>query len=240
MNVPINLILLVLILSIALILIYLRISNKIDIFEPIKNNYREFNRGNKAKNFINTIGKQPQDAQKAVFKEGLILFIVIFIMFAAASKAIFFSAVVSGSMIPTFHRGDLLLMQNVDRTYRVGDIVMFRTPDTDLPYTHRIQSITNEGIMTKGDATDQNDWWKLKNEEILAKAILIKGKPIVLKGYGNYFIISDKNQDFGPFGNDYRKYQLFFQVVRIYGYVIAAVCLFLYILITARKKSWQD
>ncbi len=239
MNISIDLIFLVLILSSGLILFNLGILRKTDIFEPIKSYYRGRGRRDKEKNFINKVGKQPQDVQKMIFREGLILVAVVLVMFVFASKVIFFTAVVSGSMVPTFNRGDLVLMQNIDRTYSVGDIIMFRRPDNDLPYSHRVQSITNEGISTKGDATDRKDWWKLKNGDILGKAILINGKPVVLKGYGNYFIISDKNQDFGPFGNDYRKYQLFFQVVRIYGYVIAAGSLFLYILLTARKKSSQ-
>ncbi len=239
MPIPINIIMF-LVISIFLILVYLRISHHIDITEPVKIQYWEFYKRNKEKSFINRVGKQPQDTQKMIFKESLILVVVVFVMFAVASKAIFFTAVVSGSMVPTFNRGDLILMQNIDRTYKVGDIIMFNRPDTDLPYAHRIQSITNEGIMTKGDATNMNDWWKLKDKDITGKAILISGKPIVLEGYGNYFIISDKNQDLGPFGNDYRKYQLFFQVIKIYGYVIAAFCLFLYILLTVRKKPSQN
>src|SRR3972149_1456012 len=194
MYISIDVVFLFLILTSGLILFYLRILRKTDIFEPIKNHYRERDRRNKEKNFINKVGKQPQDAQKMIFREGLILVAVVLVMFAFASKVFFFTAVVSGSMVPTFNRGDLVLMQNIDRTYRVGDIIMFRRPDTDLPYSHRVQSITNERIITKGDATDRNDWWKLKNDDILGKAILIQGKPIAIKGYGNYFIISDKNQ----------------------------------------------
>ncbi len=240
MNFSINVILFVLMLSIALILVYLKISTKIDVFEPAANQYKQFDKRNKINEYINLIKKRPEDTQKMVFKESLLLVTVVIVMFAIATKVIFFTAVVSNSMIPTYYRGDLLLMQNIDRTYSVGDIIMFRRPDTDLPYAHRIVSITSEGIMTKGDATDLDDWWKLKNEDIIGKAILINGKPIVIKGYGNYFIISDKNQDLGPFGNDYRKYQLFFQVIKIYGYVIAALCLFLYILLTVRRKPSQN
>ena len=240
MIIQIGVILILLTISLALILIYLRVYHHTDMTASPRNQYRYLDRRNRAKNFIVRVGEQPQDSQKMIFREGLILFIVIFVMFAIALKVIFFSAVVSGSMAPTFNRGDLILMQNIDRSYNVGDIIMFRTPDTNLPYTHRIYAIIEDRILTKGDASNRKDWWRLKNEDIIGKAILIKGKPIVLKGYGNYFIISDKNQNYGPFGNDYRKYQLFFQVVKIYGYVIAAVCLFLYILLTAKKKSWQD
>ncbi|NJD76634.1 MAG: signal peptidase I [Candidatus Methanoperedens sp.] len=240
MLIPINLILLFLTISIFLVLIYLRVSHHIDITEPVKIQYREFYKRNREKSFISLVGKRPEDTQKMIFKESLILVVVVFIMFAVASKVIFFTAVVSGSMVPTFSRGDLVLMQNIDHTYRVGDIIMFNRPDTNLPYAHRILYITKDGIVTKGDASNQKDWWRLKNRDIIGKAILIGGKPIVLKGYGSYFIVSDRNQDLGPFGNDYRKYQLFFQVVKLYGYVIAAFCLFLYILLTVRKKPSQN
>jgi len=224
----------------SLIFIYLWIIHKIDVFQPIKNLSGQIGRSVKVRNFNNRAGKQPVDIQKAVFKEGIFIVLVILIMLGVGSKMIFFSAVVSGSMVPTFYRGDMILMQNIDRTYSVGDIIMFKRPDTNLPYSHRIWAIRKEGIITKGDATDTIDWWRLKKENILGKAIQVNGKPIVIKGYGNYFIISDEHQDFGPFGNDYRKYQLFFQVVRIYGYVIAALCLIMYVMITARKKSWQS
>lgn len=45
--------------------------------------------------------------------------------------------VISESMAPTFHRGDLLLLWNRDRTVRVGDVPLVWFPDRHLPMLHR-------------------------------------------------------------------------------------------------------
>ncbi len=229
-------------LLVFLIIIYHRVYYNTDFFAPVRSRYSTFDRKNKINNYIKTISMQPADTQKGMLKEGLILTTVLLVMFLLATKAVFFTAVVSGSMVPTFERGDLVLMQNIERTYRVGDIIMFTRPDTSNPESHRIVSVTNEGIQTQGDAVGIMDYWVIKDREIIGKAILIQGKPVVIKGYGQFFIVDyiNKNQDFGPFGQDAQKYILFFQVVKLYGYVIAVVSLLLYIVLTVRKKPQQN
>lgn len=239
MYISINDISFLLLLLIFLIIVYRRIIYGTDLFEPIKERYSEYYRKTRINNYIEKVSKQPVDIQKMVFKEGLIITAVLCIMFLLAAKAVFFTAVASGSMYPTYNKDDLVLMQNIDGIYMPGDIIMFKRPDTSLPVTHRIASITEEGIRTAGDATGQMDWWKVKKEDILGKAILINGKPVVIKEYGRFFIIENKEQDFGPFGKDYRNYFLFIEVVKLYGYVIAVFSLFLYILLTI-KKPWQS
>lgn len=117
---------------------------------------------------------------------------------------------------------------------------MFERPDTSYPVAHRIKQITDKGINTAGDATGQMDWWELEKKDIHGKAILIQGKPLVIKGYGKFFIVDDRHQDFGPLGQDYGKYFLFFQVIKIYGYIIAVFSLFLYIIMTLKQKPWQS
>lgn len=237
MNISISVVLFFLILIIALIFLRRNIWHNVTILKPVTNYYSEVDRRNRIKSFFQKINKPHFDLQKMIFKEGIFLIIVLFIMYAIVFKLIFFTAVVSGSMVPTFERGDLLLMQNFDRSYRVGDIVMFNDYETNRPYTHRIQSITKEGIRTKGDAFSEMDYWFLTKEKILGKAIIINGKPIVLKGYGNYFIIESKDQDLGPFGSNYRNYILFFSVIKTYGYVIAGLSLLIYIFLTSKEKS---
>lgn len=237
MYIPINDILFFLMLLIFLIIVYRRIIHGIDILEPLKERYSEHYRKTRINDYIEKVSRQPVDVQKMVFKEGLILTAVLSIMFLLATKAVFFTAVASGSMYPTYNKDDLVLMQNIDGIYMPGDIVMFKRPDTSLPVTHRIISITEEGIRTAGDATGQTDWWKVKKEDILGKAILINGKPVVIKEYGRFFIIENKEQDFGPFGKDYRNYFLFIEVIKVYGYVIAVLSLFLYILLTRKAVA---
>lgn len=237
MYISINDISFLLLLLIFLIIVYRRIIHGTDLFEPIKQRYSEHYRKTRINDYIEKVSRQPVDVQKMVFKEGLILTAVLSIMFLLAAKAVFFTAVASGSMYPTYNKDDLVLMQNIDGIYMPGDIIMFKRPDTSLPVTHRITSITEEGIRTAGDATGQTDWWEVKKEDILGKAILINGKPVVIKEYGRFFIIENKEQDFGPFGKDYRNYFLFIEVIKVYGYVIAVLSLFIYILLTKKAMA---
>lgn len=240
MYIPIYDLLFILLLSVFLIVVYRRIIYSIDFLEPVQQRYSALDRKLRVNNYIKNVTRKPQDMQKIIFKEVAILTGVIFIMFLLATKAVFFTAVASGSMSPTFERDDLVLMQNIDRTYRPGDIIMFNRPDTSHPVSHRIASITDQGISTEGDAIGQIDWWRLEEKDIMGKAVLIRGKPIVIKQYGKFFIVDDRHQDFGPFGRDYSKYFLFFQVVKIYGYIIAVASLMIYIIITVRQKTWQS
>lgn len=240
MYISLNDILFLSILLIFLIVVYRRIIYNIGSFEPVIRAFKAVDRKNRINAYIKQINQRPLESQKVVFKEILIFIFALLIMFVFASKAIFFTAVISGSMYPTFNIDDLVLMENIGRTYEPGDIIMFERADTSYPVVHRIKRITDQGINTAGDATGQEDWWELEKKDIHGKAILIMGKPIVIKGYGKFFIVDDRNQDFGPLGQDYSKYFLFFQVVKIYGYVIAVFSFFLYIIMTLKQKPWQS
>ncbi len=241
MYIFLNDVIFLIILSIFLIIVYRRIIYNINFLEPVQKRYFEFYRSIQVKNYIKEVSRQPIDIQKIMMKETLILGCVLFILFLIGTKAIFFTAVISGSMSPTFNRDDLVLMQNIEHSYKPGDIIMFIDPYTTRPYTHRISEITKRGISTAGDASGINDPWELGEKDILGKAIILQGKPIVIKDYGKFFIIDDKRQDFGPlFGPDYRKYVLFIQIVKIYGYVIVILSIFIYIALTVKHKPWQN
>ena len=240
MYLSLNDILFLLVLLVFLIVVYRRIIYSINSFEPIIRTFKTFDRKHRINAYIKQINQRPEESQKVIFKELLILAFALIIMFLFASKAIFFTAVISSSMYPTFNKDDLVLMQNIDRTYKPGDIIMFERPDTSYPIVHRINQITDKGINTAGDATGQMDWWDLEKEKISGKAIMIQKKPVVIKGYGKFFIIDERTQDFGPLGQDYGKYFLFFQIIKIYGYVIAVFSLFLYIVMTLKQKPWQS
>lgn len=72
--------------------------------------------------------------------------------------------VLSGSMEPTFYRGDILLLHN-HRPAQIGDIVVFKISDKDVPIVHRVVEvhIPKDGgvkgmrILTKGDNNNQDD-----------------------------------------------------------------------------------
>ena len=64
--------------------------------------------------------------------------------------------VVSGSMEPTIHIGDLIVIDTKYQDYKNGDIVTFYDVDNSF-VTHRIVSIDEEKMITKGDANNTED-----------------------------------------------------------------------------------
>ena len=47
----------------------------------------------------------------------------------------------SGSMEPAFQRGDILFLHNLDDPIRVGEIVVFKIKDRDIPIVHRVLKV---------------------------------------------------------------------------------------------------
>jgi len=237
MYIPPGDIAIILMLFSPLLLVYHAARTNRNPLNPVYSSFAGFNRNRRIKGYLRECKKVPPSTQKVFLTEGLTILTVVSVMFILGTKMVFFTAVVSNSMVPTFAKEDLVLAQNIDRSIKPGDIIMFRTPDTNMPVMHRVVDITREGIKTKGDANPAVDWWTVKPEDVMGKAITINGKPIVIKNFGRYFIIDDAHQDFGPFGQDYRKYLLFFEVLKLYGFIISTVSLLLYIAITYRKTK---
>ncbi|XP_076294466.1 signal peptidase complex catalytic subunit SEC11 homolog C twr [Lasioglossum baleicum] len=93
--------------------------------------------------------------------------------------------VLSGSMEPAFHRGDLLFLTNYhDEPVRVGEIVVFKVEGRDIPIVHRILKLHEKGdqnntitFLTKGDNNSVDDrglyaagqLW-LTNKDVVGKA----------------------------------------------------------------------
>ena len=223
------------ILTVFLIVVYRRIIHNWNFIERIKQKYSDYDKKSRIQNRIKYISRQPVDRQRLIFNDASTLTIVLLIIFLIVTRSIFFADVISQSMVPTFDKNDLVLMQNIDRTYNVGDIIMFESVDLAQPVSHRIVSIDENGIHTAGDAAKRIDWWTLKNGDIEGKAITFQGVPIVIKGFGKYFLIEDKNQKFGPF--DYRSYSLFLSVIKAYGYAIVVFSLLAYIILSFRRND---
>lgn len=64
--------------------------------------------------------------------------------------------VVSGSMEPTIHVGDLIVIDTKDKDYKKKDIVTFYDVNGSF-VTHRIIDIDGDKIITQGDANDSKD-----------------------------------------------------------------------------------
>uniref|UniRef100_A0A7S1U989 Signal peptidase complex catalytic subunit SEC11 n=1 Tax=Phaeomonas parva TaxID=124430 RepID=A0A7S1U989_9STRA len=91
--------------------------------------------------------------------------------------------VLSGSMEPAFQRGDILFLSNHDSPIRVGEIVVFKIKDRDIPIVHRVTKVHEKPdgkveLLTKGDNNRVDDrglyapgqLW-LNREDILGRAV---------------------------------------------------------------------
>lgn len=72
--------------------------------------------------------------------------------------------VLSGSMEPGVHRGDLLVLTNHERQQRLtsGDIVVYKIPGRDIPIVHRLIKVHEDSnldvdVLTKGDNNIPDD-----------------------------------------------------------------------------------
>ena len=74
-----------------------------------------------------------------------------------------FQVVTSGSMRPTISPGDVAVTQAVPvSSLKVGDVIVFYPPTSSTePVMHRIVSINNGVIKTRGDANNVDDPWQL-------------------------------------------------------------------------------
>ncbi|XP_014205394.1 signal peptidase complex catalytic subunit SEC11A isoform X2 [Copidosoma floridanum] len=93
--------------------------------------------------------------------------------------------VLSGSMEPAFHRGDLLFLTNYhDESVKVGEIVVFKVNGRDIPIVHRVIKLHEKGMqnntikfLTKGDNNSVDDrglyakdqYW-LTNKDVVGRA----------------------------------------------------------------------
>ena len=85
-------------------------------------------------------------------------------------------AVESNSMIPTFYKGDMLILQGIPtEQLEIGDIIVFSPPGRT-PIVHRIIEINPDGtFQTKGDANTNQLVFEtsIRPEQIHGKEIMI-------------------------------------------------------------------
>lgn len=83
-------------------------------------------------------------------------------------------AVFSDSMVPTFYKGDMIIVYG-EKNIKVGDIVVFDSPDRKYPIIHRVIEIKDGGVVTKGDnnsVSDEGRWGVIPFDKIYGKAVL--------------------------------------------------------------------
>lgn len=110
----------------------------------------------------------------------LSVFTVIAIWFSLGVFPFQPTAIVSGSMRPTFEVGDIVIVAKKNpNLLKVGDIIQFHGEET-IPTVHRIISAKKEGgkkfFVTKGDANNGPDRKPVSSEKVVGTVIFILPK----------------------------------------------------------------
>ncbi len=167
------------------------------------------------------------------------LIICLIVLYIFLSHTVFFAVVTSDSMKPSFKTGDILLMQNAEVELQKGDIIMFSLPSVKELVIHRIDSISDDGIKTKGDATNATDKWTVDKDNVEAEVIVIGNKPLVLKSVGWYFI-DNAPTDQAPFSGELKMTSLLLIGMKSLGLVIFIVAVVIYLAFTARDIRFNN
>jgi len=89
------------------------------------------------------------------------------------------------SMYPTLKAGDLMTVISYGHNrIRVGDVVVFPSPEREHNIVHRIISVDSSGIRTIGDNNDNVDSWVLSTDDIVGRVVSAqrKSKDITVHG----------------------------------------------------------
>jgi signal peptidase len=174
-----------------------------------------------------------ENAKKITWKSILLpLSLTIITSFLLLSQIFFFTIITTGSMQPTLEPGDMVLMQKIKTTPNTGDILIFKVPSQPLPIVHRVYSISEHTLQTKGDANPTPDAWQITPEQIQGKAVLIAGKPLILHGVGEYFIIDARQRK--VYGPEYNTIAKLLRGMKSAGVTIFAGCITLYLILSMR------
>ena len=152
-------------------------------------------------------------------------------------KLITLMVIVSDSMKPEFQRGDMIIVQSVSLTPEVGDIITFNVKNKNFAISHRVISINNGAIITKGDNNPRRDEYNTRQENIIAKAIQINDHPLVIKNLGALFIVDYSKQGvIYKFGDRFTFMQQLSATIKSWGIVITIFALFGYIMMMQRDR----
>lgn len=88
--------------------------------------------------------------------------VVLMIGIVVRAQDLHFQTVISNSMRPTVAAGDVAITQGVPMTsIRVGDVLVFYPPSQTEPVIHRVTSMHDGVITTRGDANTVDDPWQV-------------------------------------------------------------------------------
>ena len=163
--------------------------------------------------------------QKDTRKQDIVLLVILIILISGFGlKLIGFAAVISDSMKPQFQRGDLVMTQSISKDPQIGDIITFKAANVPNPVTHRVIGVQSNYVSTKGDNNPAPDDYGTTKNDVISKAVVIEGHPVILKGVGSLFILDfSKEGKLSRFGDQYEFFQNLFMTIRTWGYVITLI-----------------
>lgn len=173
-----------------------------------------------------------------VTRLAFVLAVLGLLMALALTHNLFFAVVTSGSMVPTFYKGDMFLAQAIVIEPEVGDIVMFNRPDIYLPVAHRVIGISGDKIYTGGDASGPDEW-RITKDDITAEAVLVAGEPIVVPNVGSYFVLEAQElRSIGPYGQEYLFYKNLVTTFKSFALAIIIICIAIYIYLEMGSRKF--
>ncbi len=219
----------------SIVLTLYKMGCRIPLFERVK----LFSFGKKRKDFVNFSIQGLKQENPPYGRIAATLTVFGILLYLTLSHKLFFAVVVSDSMYPTFQRGDMYLAQAIYINPKPGDIIMFRRPDVGLPVSHRVLKIVGNKIYTGGDASGP-DLIPITRKDVIAQAVMIGGKPIVIPGIGKYFILNAKQmRSIGPFGEEYLFYQQLIKAFKSYAIAIIVICLSAYVYLELESYGYR-
>jgi hypothetical protein len=118
-----------------------------------------------------------------------------------------------------------------------GDIIMFETKEANMPVIHRVYSVSENGIRTKGDAAQLVDEWTLDKDQIKGKAILFQSKPIVVKNVGVYLLYNPDEIRVTNYGSEIYQISQMVKNFKKLGLLIFIICISIYIITNFRHTD---
>ena len=90
----------------------------------------------------------------------------------AGGNGAWYLSYAGSSMNPTLRRPDLLEVASyADKPVRVGDVILFSSPDYGGVVVHRVSRIGPQGIRTRGDNNDNEDLCVLAPGDVLGQVL---------------------------------------------------------------------
>lgn len=128
--------------------------------------------------------KRPRKAVTQVLNLGMVVFSALMLwkglMLTTGSESPVV-VVLSGSMEPGFHRGDILFLSLTSSPFTPGDVTVFQIEGRDIPIVHRSHNVHTDGknhlsIVTKGDNNNVDDRGLYKQGQLFLQKSNIMGR----------------------------------------------------------------